>query len=395
MSRIAYFDCFSGVSGDMTLAALVGAGWPREALLGLPARLKLEGVRIDVQPARRGAFAALRVEVEAPGKQPHRHLHHIEAILAAADLPAPVRERARRVFHRLARAEAHVHGSTLEKVHFHEVGAVDAIVDVVGAVLGLADLGVERVFASTLPLGGGTVTSEHGLIPVPAPATVRLLEGVPVRHGPVEAELVTPTGAALLAELVEDWAGPPPYRPLATGIGAGARDFPGHANVLRLILGEAEGVGPGERTVAVLETAVDDESPQRLGELASKLLEAGALDAMLVPALMKKGRPGQWLVVVAEPADARRLAELVLVHSSSLGVRVRTESRIELARRMERVPTPWGEVEVKVATLPDGSERAQPEFESLRRLSAATGRPLGELSEAALSAWRDGRQLPR
>jgi uncharacterized protein (TIGR00299 family) protein len=391
VSRIAYFDCFSGVSGDMTLAALVSAGWPVGTLQGLPARLKLEDVRIEVTEVRRGPFAARQVGVHAPAKQPHRHLHHIEAILAAADLPAGVVDTARRVFARLAEAEAHVHGTTVQKVHFHEVGAVDAIVDIAGAALGLADLGVERVYASTLPLGGGSVMSEHGRIPVPAPATAHLLKGVPVRHGPVEAELVTPTGAALLAELVADWDGPPPYRLQATGVGAGSREFPAHANVLRLILGEAAGAIPARRAVAVLETALDDETPQRLADLVSRLLEAGALDAMLVPALMKKGRPGQWLVVISEPADAEPLAQLVLQHSPTLGVRVRTDSRIELSRRIERVGTPWGEIELKVATLPDGSERAHPEFESVRAVAAKCGKPLREISELAISTWRSGR----
>lgn len=375
----------------MTLAALVGAGWPRESLERLPGRLRLEGVRISVQPARRGAFAALHVEVEAPGGQPHRHLHHIDAILGAADLPDEVRERARSVFRRLAVAEAKVHGSTPEKVHFHEVGAVDAIVDITGALLGLHELGVERVYASTLPLGGGTVQSEHGRIPVPAPATLELLTGVPVRLGPVEAELVTPTGAALLAELVADWQGPPAHRPLATGIGAGSRDFPEHANVLRLVLGETldGGLGTPIRQVAVLETAMDDESPQRLADLVSRLLDAGALDAMLAPVLMKKGRPGHWLVVIADPGDAGRLTELVLVNSTSLGVRTRLESRAELPRRMARVVTAWGEVELKVAVLPGGGLRAHPEFESIRRAAAESGKSLREVAEAAMAAWRD------
>lgn len=391
MSRLAYFDCFSGVSGDMTLAALVSAGWPADTLRGLPARLRLADVAVGIKEARRGPFAALQVEVLAPAKQPHRHLHHIEAILAAADLPDAVREGARRVFQRLARAEAHVHGTTVERVHFHEVGAVDAIVDIAGAVLGLSDLGVERVFASTLPLGGGSVMSEHGRIPVPAPATAHLLQGIPVRHGPVEAELVTPTGAALLAELVSDWSGPPAYRLGATGIGAGAREFPDHANVLRLILGEASPTAMARREVAVLETAIDDETPQRLSDLVGRLLEAGALDAMLAPTLMKKGRPGQWLVIIAEPGDADRLAQLVLQHSPALGVRSRIDSRLELPRRIERVSTRWGEVAVKVATLPDGSERAHPEFESVRALAAQVRLPLREISEAAVAAWQAAR----
>lgn len=388
MAKLAYFDCFSGVAGDMTLAALVAAGWPAERLQALPGLMRLEGVTITVTPARRGAFAGLHVDVQAPGKQPHRHLHHIEAILDAAELPEPVRARARAVFRRLAEAEAAVHGTTVARVHFHEVGAVDAIVDIAGSLLGLHELGVERVYASTLPLGGGTVMSEHGRIPVPAPATSELLKGVPVRLGPVEAELVTPTGAALLAELVEDWGPPPPHRVLATGIGAGTKDFPDHANVLRLILAEADSAALATGRVAVLETAIDDDTPQRLADLVARLLDAGALDAMLAPVLMKKGRPGHWLVVVAAPQDARRLAELVFLQSPTLGIRIREEARLELPRRVERVATAWGEVELKIATLPGGGERPVPEFESVRKLSVASGASVREISEAAVAAWR-------
>jgi len=391
--RIAYFDCFSGVSGDMTLAALVSAGWPAAELQSLPARLRLEGVTIDIQPARRGPFAATRVEVHAPERQPHRHLHHIEAILAAADIGAPVRARAGEVFHRLAEAEAEVHGTSVEKVHFHEVGAVDAIVDIVGALAGLEALRIGRVYCSTLPLGGGTVMSEHGVIPVPAPATANLLRGIPVRMGPVEAELVTPTGAALVSTLVEDWGRPPAYRLEAIGTGAGARDFPEHANVLRLLVGEAAGDVPLARDVSVLETAIDDENPQFVAALLPRLLDAGALDAMLVPVIMKKGRGGLWLVVVCEPMHSERLAAMIMAESSTLGVRSRTESRFELPRRAESVQTPWGAVHVKVASLPGGAERAMPEFESVREVAERSGRTLREVAEAALGSWnsRSGR----
>src|SRR5262245_1648349 len=255
----AHFDCVSGIAGDMTLAALVSAGWPVAELERMPARLRLEGVRIHVRDVRRGAFAAKHVDDEYPERQPHRHLHHIDAILDQADLPATVRDRAKQVFRRLAEAEAEVHGSTVEKVHFHEVGAVDAIVDIAGALAGLEALGVGSVSASSLPLGSGSVDSQHGRIPVPAPATALLLRGVPVRGGPVEAELVTPTGAALLTTLAPSWGDPPAFRLTAVGTGAGTREFPDHPNVLRILLGELEGAtaakGDGERRVAVLETA--------------------------------------------------------------------------------------------------------------------------------------------
>jgi uncharacterized protein (TIGR00299 family) protein len=386
--KLAYFDCISGVSGDMTLGALVSAGWSEDELRAIPARLKLEGVTVEISRTVRGPFAAVRVEVGAPGRQPHRHLRHIEALLDAADLDAAVREQARAVFHRLAAAEAEVHGSTAEKVHFHEVGAVDALVDIVGACAGLAALGVGEVYASQLPLGGGTVMCEHGRIPVPAPATALLLRGANVRLGPVEAELVTPTGAALLATLVRDWVAPVPgLRLERIGTGAGRREFPDHPNVLRLLVGEATGAPATGRTVAVLETALDDENPQFLADLVPRLLAAGALDAMLVPAFMKKGRPGHWLVVVSEVAISEQLARLILASTSTLGVRVREERRIELARTLEQVATPWGVVTVKVALLADGSRRAHAEYESVRVVAEGAGRAPREVAAAAEAAW--------
>ena len=387
--RIAWFDCFSGISGDMCLGALVSAGWPFERLESLPRRLGLEGVRVTAEPARRGPFAAQRVIVEAGRGQPHRHLRHVLAVIDAAEVDPAARVRARAVFQRLAEAEAAVHGSTAEKVHFHEVGAADALVDIVGTAEGLAALGVERVYASPPRLGGGTVNSEHGPIPVPAPATVELLRGAPVELGPIAVELTTPTGAALLATLVADWSGPPAFTLERTGTGAGTRDPKEWPNVLRVLIGAA---GPGStarRRVAVLETALDDENPQVIGALVPQLLEAGALDAMVVPSVMKKGRPGVWLTVIAEPDAADALAMRLLTETSSLGVRLRFDLRYELARRVELVETRYGSIALKVATLPDGGERAVPEFESVRSAAERAGRPLREVAEAAVAAWRE------
>ncbi len=369
--RIAYFDCFSGISGDMTLAALVSAGWPAAEVEALPGRLKLPGVTVHVGEARRGPFTATRVEVRVAGQQPHRHLHHVNAILEAADLPASARARAAAAFRRLAEAEAEVHGSTVEKVHFHEVGAADALVDVAGTMAGLEALGIEAVYASPPRLGRGFVMAEHGRIPVPAPATTLLLRGAPVEIGDVEAELTTPTGAALLATLVSSWAPPPPFQLERIGTGAGGRDLSEQPNVLRVLLGRAAAGAPGmsRRRVSVLETA---------------------LDAMVVPTLMKKGRPGVWLVVIAPSDQAPALARMLLAETSSLGVRVREDERYELERRAAEVETPFGRVALKVATLPDGGSRAIPEFESVRAAAERAGRPLREVSEAAIDAWRRG-----
>jgi pyridinium-3,5-bisthiocarboxylic acid mononucleotide nickel chelatase len=387
--KIAYFDCFSGISGDMCLGALAGAGYAATDLESLPARLGLQGVSVSVGTAKRGPFHATRVEVRLDeARQPHRHLHHVNAILEKADIAPQVRARARAVFQRLAECEAEVHGSTVEKVHFHEVGAADALVDIVGTLEGLDRLHVERVFASAPRLGRGSVDTEHGRIPVPAPATTLLLRGAPIEITDVDFELTTPTGAALLASLVEGWMPPPPFRLETIGSGAGGRDLAARANVLRVLIGEVEGSAPGRRRVAVLETAVDDENPQYLADLVPRLLEAGALDAMLVPTVMKKGRPGSWLIVIAEPAAADRLARMLLLETSTLGVRVREEQRYELDRRSLEVETAFGRVELKVASLPGGGERAVPEFESIRAASEKSGRPLREVAEAALAEWR-------
>ena len=394
--RIAYVDGFSGISGDMCLAALVSAGWPAAELEALPARLKLEGVSVRIGEAMRGPFKAVRVEVDFPPKQPHRHLHHLRGMIEQADLPAVVQTRSIEVFSRLAAAEAEVHGSSIEKVHFHEVGAVDALVDVVGTVLGFHALGVDEVVCSPLRLGRGAVRSEHGVIPIPAPATALLLRGAPVEMPDIEAELVTPTGAALITTLATRWGSAPTFRLERVGIGAGQRDLKEQANVLRILIGTREGSvtsdvavrGMLRRRVAVLETALDDENPQLIGALLPRLLTHGALDAMVVPSLMKKGRPGMWLVVVAEPDHVTDLAAMIMRETRSLGVRVREEERLELARRMVQVETAFGPIELKVATLPDGGERAVPEFESLRAASERSGRSLAEIGDAALEAWK-------
>jgi uncharacterized protein (TIGR00299 family) protein len=271
-------------------------------------------------------------------------------MLEAADLDAAVRAQAIAVFRRLAEAEAEVHGSTPEKVHFHEVGAADALVDVTGTIEGLRALGVSEVYSSPLRLGRGAVQSQHGLIPIPAPATALLLRGVPVEMPDIEAELVTPTGAALLTTLVRHWAAPAAFRLDRVGTGAGGRDLREQPNVLRVLIGERQTTptatqmdGQVRRSrVAVLETAVDDDNPQFVAALIPRLLEHGALDAMVVPNLMKKGRPGLWMVAIADPARADEIAQMLLRETSSLGVRVRIDERYELERRIVEVATRFG-----------------------------------------------------
>jgi uncharacterized protein (TIGR00299 family) protein len=319
----------------------------------------------------------------------------------AADVPDRAKERAMAAFERLAVAEAKVHGTTVDKIHFHEVGAVDALIDFVGTCWGIESLGVEEVYASPLPLGRGSVRTEHGLLPVPAPATAELLRGVPVEMPDVQAELVTPTGAALLTTLVTRWGWAPSFRLLSQGVGAGGRDLAEQPNVLRLFVGETAQVasaqaadgetGSGRRTVVVLETALDDASPQWVGLLVPRLLAAGARDAFLTPIQMKKGRPGILVTCLCDPGMEDELSGILFRESPTLGVRIRREERLELARRSVEVETPHGRVAAKVAVLPDGTRRLMPEFESLAELSEKTGIPLLELSRSVYAAWNGGR----
>jgi len=377
--NVAYFDCFSGISGDMCLGALVSAGWPAAELQRLPGRLGLADVRVDVSETRRGPFVATRVTVEVSGKQPQRHLREVASVLDHATLEPSVREQAHRVFERLAVAEAEVHGSTRERVHFHEVGAADALVDIVGTLEGLRSLSISEVYSSPLRLGRGVVRSEHGMIPVPAPATAVLL-------------------AALITTLVHTWGGSPSFVVGRVGVGAGQRDLREQPNVLRVLLGERSNVAAGgagalrRGRVAVLETSLDDENPQFVAALVPRLLEQGALDAMVVPTVMKKGRPGLCVTVVAEPRHADLLAMLLLRETSTLGVRLRWDERYELERRSLEVETRFGRIVVKVADVPGLGERARPEFESVRAAAERAGRPLGEVAEAALEAWRQGER---
>lgn len=387
--RIAWFDAGSGASGDMILAALVDAGLDFAELAALPARLGLAGVSLERSDVRRGAFRACRIEVrvESAG-QPHRHLRHIEEMIAAADLAPAVRARAGRVFRRLGEAEAAVHGTSIEKVHFHEVGAADALVDIVGACLGIEALGIAQVWATPLATGSGTVRAEHGVLPVPAPATARLLAlaGAPVDLTPLEGERLTPTGAALLTTWVEAWGAPPPFRVSASGVGAGGRDPADRANVLRVLLGETDGAAD-RRLVSVLETALDDASPQVVAHVTARLLAEGARDAFTTAIGMKKGRAGVLVTVLCDPADEGRLAALLFRETPTIGLRIRRDERLELPREEAVVRLPEGEVRLKVVTLPDGSKRARPEYESLAALARAGGRSLDDLAAAALRAF--------
>lgn len=388
--RVAVLDPFSGIAGDMFLGALIDLGLEPDWLRKLPERLGLEDIGVDIREVLRGQLACWKVDFDIP-PQPHgRHIGEIRRLVAESGAPARVRELADRAFTAIATAEGEIHGMAPEEVHLHEVGAVDAILDVVGSIWGLAELGVEAVYCGPLRVGDGTVRAAHGVLPVPAPATLKLLEGYPIRPGPPGAgELVTPTGAALVRVLS---AGPPPdeYVPVASGLGAGTKDFPDRANALRIVLAELQprdATGPADETLHVLTCDLDDASPEYLAAVADELREAGALDVVLVPVVMKKGRPGTRIEVLCRVEDSPRLQAKVLEDTPSLGVRRAAVQRRALERVVETVEVLGHEIAVKVVTSPGGRRRGKPEFEDVRRVALATGHSAGDIFQLARRAW--------
>ena len=387
---LAFIDTPSGISGDMFLGCLVDAGWPLESLRAAAERLHLPANSWDIreQTVMRGGLRAALIHVECADDRTERHLADVDAIIAAASLPAEVKRRAGAVFARLAAAEAHVHDTTPEAVHFHEVGALDAIVDIVGVCAGLHELAIGTLCASPLPLGQGWSSSMHGRIPMPAPATLELLAavGAPTVPAPGDGELVTPTGAALLAELAEFRR--PPMRLRNIGYGAGQKEFD-WPNVARLWLGDeiAENAGaPVEKpsdSLVVIETNIDDMNPELYEPVQRLLFDAGAIDVWTTAIAMKKGRPGTLLSVLAATADEPALAALLLRQTTTLGVRVYPVRRHIAAREIETIATIYGSVRVKLKRVNGQIVGAKPEFEDCQRLAAATDTPLPVVYAAA------------
>jgi len=383
--RIAYFDAFSGIAGDMTVAALIDAGADVRTLTDGLATLGTSAT-FKVEPAKRAGIAGTRFIVEAPAVNQHRHLHHISEIIDGSGLPATTKARAHKVFLTLAQAEASVHGIGIDRVHFHEVGAVDSICDIVGACYGLDLLGIERLHMSDVNVGSGTVKCDHGLMPVPAPATAKLLSGRPTYAAGPTVELTTPTGAAFAAALAETFGPMPAMKVEKIGFGAGTKDFPGHANMLRVMVGEASAATEAA-TVTVIEANIDDTTPQVLGYTMDRLFEEGALDVALQPLQMKKNRQGTLLRVIAKPEDQEKLAQLILSETTSLGVRMYSAQRRVLERRIVPVTTPYGEVRMKVSQ--EGS--AAPEYDDCQQLARARRVPLKDVIAAAHFAYQSTR----
>lgn len=377
--KIAWFDASAGASGDMILSALVDAGLPFETLREQLAGLAVDGYELACEPVMRRGVRATKVKVTlTEAKQPARHLKHIVAILDESSLPEPVRDAAKRVFGRLAEAEAKVHGTTVERIHFHEVGAVDAIVDVVGGCLGLHLLGVEQVGCTPLPVSHGWVDCEHGRVPVPSWATQELLKGVPTRALDVEGETLTPTGAAILTTLAEVWTMPPMVAE-RTGYGAGTKDF-GIPNVLRLTLGETAGQSS---EVVVVEANIDDMNPEWWELAIERIQAAGAVDVSLAPIQMKKNRPALLLRAICDPAKLDAVIDAVVSETTTLGVRFYRAERRCLAREWVDVTTPYGPVKVKVGRRNQQVLNLAPEYETCRQCAETAGVPLKDVYASA------------
>ena len=422
--RIGYLDCFAGISGDMLLGALVDAGVPvavldeATAALGIGARLHVSRVdrsgiactKIDVRVGdalaevaaqddefehqAAGAVHSHQVKTQHLHKAGHAHVHGrsltvIRELIEGAALAEPVKRRAIRAFELLGAAEAKIHHVPVEQIHFHEVGAVDAIVDIVAASAGIHHLQVGRWYCSALNVGGGMVDCAHGTFPVPAPATAELLRGVPTYSAHVQKELVTPTGAALVRALDPAFGPQPAMQVQTIGYGAGTRNPEGFPNLLRLCVGEA-GDDDALETVTVLETALDDLSPQVLAYVAEQALAKGALDVMLTPVVMKKGRPGTLLTVLCHHAESEAMQRLILTETTTLGLRVRKDRRVSLARRFETVETAYGAIRIKVGSLNGDDLNAAPEFEDCKAAAQRCGVALKEVQQAAIAAYRAG-----
>ena len=379
--KIAYIDAFSGISGDMTVGALLDAGADFQALSEALSSLNT-GASFRAEKTKRKGIAATKFYVDATDSKAHRHLHHIDKMIDEAPLNGRVKSNAKAVFRRLGESEARMHATTIQKVHFHEVGAVDSICDIVGACFCLDNLGIDAIYCGPINVGSGTVNTEHGILPVPAPATADLLIGKPVYSRGPAVELATPTGAALVSTLAAQFGPLPPMRVHAAGYGAGDRDFAEHANVLRVLVGEPTGATEST-AVTVLEANIDDSTPEVLGYAMERLLDAGALDVTVTPVQMKKNRPGSMLAVIARPEDQERLATVLFAETSTLGIRLYGAERRVQRREIVQVETSFGPVRVKFGE----SGSFAPEYEDCRKLAAEKGMPLRTImTEATVAA---------
>jgi uncharacterized protein (TIGR00299 family) protein len=387
--NMAYFDCFSGISGDMTLGALVDAGCSADLLRAELRALQVPGWEFSTEKVWKNGMSATYVRVKTEDQHKHRSLSTILEILKNSKLAPQVRDRASAIFQKLGQAEAHVHDAPIEKVHFHEVGAVDAIVDIVGACIGFHALGIERFACSALNVGGGTAKMAHGILPVPAPATARLLQGAPTYSNGVQHELVTPTGAAIVATLCDSFGPQPPMTVSAIGYGAGTEDLDGQPNVMRILIGEAAGKSTTavDEEISIIEANLDDMNPQIYGYVVEKVLAAGALDVYTTALQMKKNRPGTLLTILCKPADTEALMGLIFAETTTFGVRTHRAQRRALAREWVNVSTSYGDVRIKLSRSNGHVQHVAPEFDDCRKLAVEKQVPLQQVISEALRSY--------
>lgn len=386
--RTLYFDCFAGASGDMILGALVGVGVEPRRLVEQLALLDVTGYEVEFSEVDRSGISATRAHVRTAHEHAHRHLADILKIIYESRLSVGVKDRSALIFSRLAEAEARVHNQPIDSIHFHEVGALDAIIDVVGAAIGFEALGVERFVSSALHVGSGMVEMAHGRFPVPPPAVVELLKDAPVYSSDIVGELVTPTGAAIISAVCREYGTLPEMKIERTGYGAGSREYERFPNALRLMLGEDEsGSGLTDERLLMIETNIDDMSPQVFGYVMEQALERGALDCYFTPAQMKKNRPGVLVSILCRPVDRDAMCELLLTETTTLGVRYYEVERRFLERESVRVETQYGAIDVKVARLGGRVLKEMPEYEQCRRAAQSANVALQDVERAALDAY--------
>jgi pyridinium-3,5-bisthiocarboxylic acid mononucleotide nickel chelatase len=399
--KILYFDCFSGISGDMILGALLDSGLTLEALQAGLSELSVQNFQISSRKVKKGSVSATFCEVVPGHEHAHRHLSQIEKIIEESALSEQVKSQSCRIFRRLAEAEAKVHGTSPEKIHFHEVGAIDSIVDIVGACLGFELLGIKYFYCSPLNVGSGTVQCAHGILPVPAPATAELLKGIPIYSNQITGELVTPTGAAIVSTLAEDFGGIPPLQIETSGFGAGSRDLPGSANVLRILIGDSPDKDrTGQQTAAktrvlLLEANIDDMNPQIYGYLQERLFSLGALDVYFTPVQMKKNRPGILLSVSLPEHLLDSASDLLFKETTTIGLRYHETQRLVLDRQTESISTPWGQVQVKICKREGRIVNFSPEYEDCRQISIQSGIPFKWIQARVIQEFmsRHGAEL--
>jgi uncharacterized protein (TIGR00299 family) protein len=391
--RTLYFDCFAGASGDMILGAAVGAGVDANALREQLSLLNIEGFSLDFETVDKSGLSATFARVHTVHEHQHRHLSDIEKIISNSQLAAAIKQRAIAVFTRLAEAEAHVHNEPIERVHFHEVGALDAIVDVVGAAICFELLNIERFVCSPLHVGSGTVDMSHGRFPVPPPAVAELLKGVPYYSTEIKGELVTPTGAAIITTVCSEYGPMPLMKAEQTGYGAGAREYEKFPNALRVIVGETAAARNSEEQLLMIETNIDDSSPQIIGHVMDRAFALGARDCYFTPVQMKKNRPGVLLSILCDRDLKEAVLEMLFSETTTLGVRSYEVARRALERRMVTVQTAYGPIDVKVGNLNGRVVNAMPEFEQCREAASRAGVALKEVEDAARLAFRMSDEL--